>query len=145
MLEVTWRDPRPEDREILLEVQRRQNLVLEKMGIEPRLYDLTHPENHPPLVYARVAEKNGQVVGCFYGLINIEIETVADDKEVYQSLPDEIRKMALHFKPQGIETARGFVPRRRARFMEKVLAPFKQIQRQKTLDHFFCDFRQVSE
>ena len=144
MGDVTWRDPQPEDREILLELQRRQNAVMRKMSIEPRLYDLTCPAMHPPLVYARVAERDGQVVGCFYGLINIEMETVADDKAVYESLPGELQKMAAHFGSQGIETGRGFVPRRRARFMERILKPFKQIQRQKTLECFFCDFRQVS-
>lgn len=141
MSEVVWRDPVPADQEILLELQRLQNVRLEKRGLESRVYDVTRPEKHPQLVYARVAERDGIVVGVFFGLINIELETVLQDAHVYESLPAELEKMAQHFDAQGIETGRGFVPTGRARFLEKILSLFPRIRRQKKLVHFYCDFR----
>lgn len=132
MPEVAWRDAVHADLPKILELWDAQDARFAGTGVpvdRPELFYAEDDRDHfffpykPPVVRVRVAECGGEIVGWKYQEAVLETCVITGDKEVMESIGNELTDDAHWAKGKGFRSGWGLIPQKFvnafARFLRK--------------------------
>lgn len=130
----TWRLATREDEPAIVALLIEQE---KKIG-----YALDYPDLFDrPVLRAEVCEEDGKIIGCVYFEANVEVVTIAVDKEFSKEVVQEAPRWAELFRGLGFRIARAFVPKRFGKAMSRFIKRTWARNLDDELSHFMFDLR----
>lgn len=151
---VVWRAAVHADLPRILELWDEQDARFAETGVPVDRPELFYPDGdtdhycypyHAPLVRVRVAERDGEIVGWKYQEAVLETCVITGDKEVMDSLGNELTEDAQWAKSKGFRSGWGLVHTKFVNAMARALRKFPHIRPWRNLTPVGINFNELGD
>lgn len=153
-MSIVWRDACHADLLRIQELWDAQETRFAGTGVPVDRPKLFYPEGEtghffypyfPPVMRVRVAERDGLIVGFKYNEAVLETCVITGEKEVMETMGNELTADAHWFKDKGFRSGWGLIPSRFVKVFARFLRKHPHIRPWKSLTPVGINFQELGD